>query len=69
MRQSIYRLTFKIVVPIRVNMIETKRAKFSRSFKTTTPMTTANTILVSRKAETIAIGANVKAQITSQDDP
>jgi hypothetical protein len=68
-RRRAYRLSLRIVVPISVVAIDANRAKFNRSFKATTPMITANTIPVSRSAETNASGASVSPQMTSQDDP
>jgi hypothetical protein len=64
-----YRPSLSTVVPINVVPIEASLARLSRSFRTTTPMSTANTTPVSRSAETSANGASVSAQITTQAEP
>jgi hypothetical protein len=64
-----YLLILRTVVPIRVVAIEANRTRLRLSCKNTTPMMTANTMLVSRSADTSAIGASVNAQITNQDEP
>src|SRR5215468_1340722 len=49
--------------------MDASRARRSRSCRKTTPMTTAKTMLVSRRADTRAMGASVSAQMMSEGDP
>ena len=64
-----HRLSLSRAVPIRVSAIDARRARFTRSFRNTTPMMTAKTMPVSRKAETKASGARLSAHMTTQADP
>ena len=58
--------SLSITVPISVVPMDASRARSRCSLRTKTPKSTANTMLVSRTAETSAIGACVMAQITIQ---
>jgi hypothetical protein len=68
-RAKHYRLSLSRVVPTRVSAIDARRARLTRSFRNTTPMMTAKTMPVSRRAETMASGARLSAQMTTQVDP
>ena len=57
-----------MVVPARVVSVEANRVRLNRSCRKTTPIITANTVLVSRSAETIATGAKVNAQMATQEE-
>ena len=62
------RLNFRIAVPISVAAIDARRARFNRSLRNTTPITTAKMMLVSRSADTSGTGTTVIAQMTVHVD-
>ena len=63
-----YRLNFRIAVPINVAAMDARRARFNRSLRNTTPITTAKMMLVSRSADTSGTGTTVIAQMIVQVD-
>ena len=65
-RSSVHLLILIIAAPNNVMVMDAKRARLSRSLRKKTPKSTANTMLVSRTADTSAIGACVIAQMTIQ---
>ena len=64
--QSPHLLVLSKITPVNVSIVDATRARLSRSFRKNTPNSTANIMLVSRTADTIAIGACFIAHRTIQ---